>query len=74
MSATQSSTTWSRAIKDPETRDETGTRTETFGHADAYWALDVDDREHAQRVIDALTPFSEARTLDWEWADPPLRP
>ena len=48
----------------------TGARAEFFGHAATYWALDVDDHDHAQRVIDVLAPLSEARTLDWEWADP----
>lgn len=48
-----------------------GARAETFGHA-TYWALDVDDPAHAQRVIEALAPLSEARILDWERADPPV--
>ena len=52
----------------------TGARWETFGHAPKYWALDLDDAAHAQRLIDVLTPLSDARTLDWEWADPPHTP
>jgi hypothetical protein len=51
----------------------TGARWETLGHASTYWALDVDDAAHAERLINALTPLSEARTIDWEWADPPLK-
>lgn len=50
----------------------TGARSEALGHASTYWALDVDNSDHAQRVITALTPLFEARIIDWEWADPPL--
>lgn len=50
----------------------TGARSETVGHAPRYWAFDTDDAAHAQRLIDALAPLSHARTLDWEWADPPV--
>lgn len=50
----------------------TGVRSETFGHASSYWALDIDNDAQVQDVIRALTPVSEARTLDSEWADPPV--
>lgn len=47
-----------------------GVRSETSGHASTYWALDIADDAQAEAVIRALTPLSEMRTLDWEWADP----
>lgn len=50
----------------------TGARSETWGHASTYWALDIADDAQAQDVVRTLTPLSEARTLDWEWADPPM--
>lgn len=52
---------------------QTGARSEIRGHASSYWAIDVDDATHAQRVIDVLTPLWVTRTIDWEWADPPLQ-
>ena len=51
---------------------QTGVLWERHGHASTYWAFDVDSDEQAQRLIDVLTPLSAARTVDWEWADPPL--
>lgn len=48
----------------------TGVRWETLGHAASYWALDIETSEQAHEVIRVVTPLSEARTLDWEWADP----
>ena len=51
---------------------KTGVRWEFYGHAATYWALDIETDAQAHAVIEALTPLSEARTLDWEWGDPPL--
>lgn len=48
----------------------TGALSEAFGHASSYWALSVENDDQAHSVISVLTPLSEARTLDWEWADP----
>lgn len=47
----------------------TGVRCETFGHASSYWAFDIADGQQADALIAAITPFSEERILDWEWAD-----
>ena len=49
----------------------TGVALETYGHASSYWALDIETDDQANAVIAGLTPLSEARTLDWEWGDPP---
>ena len=47
-----------------------GVRSETSGHAASYWALDIENSNQAREVVRVLTPLSEVRTLDWEWADP----
>ena len=45
-------------------------RWEMYGLASTYGALDIETDDHADAVIAALTPLSEARTLGWEWRDP----
>lgn len=41
-----------------------------IGRDRTYYAIDIENSNQARQVIRVRTPLSEARTLDWERADP----
>ena len=47
-----------------------GVRTEFYGHARRYAAIDLADQTQVDAVIETLAPLVDSKTLIWEWADP----